>query len=177
MNNLVPGLVYYRSTWRDFVTCESSNFDDIMLQDITWRVKVLEDFLFPNLSWKWDENSINLHYNTPHGVLQFGRPQKNHVRDRQLLICDVLHHYGFYKNPWYGALTALHDLKDIRLLLSFLSPYFGLSGIEISHDSIRRAKELNSSSYPYLNWPDYNYDIPYLVRRDKALKENRLHFI
>ena len=176
--NLVPGLVYYRSTWRDFFSCDASDFDDAKIQDITWRVKVLEDFLFPNLSWKWDEYSINLIYDTPStGLMQFGRAQKNTIRDRQLLLCDVLHHFGFYKKPWYGAMTTLHDLKDLRLMLSFIAPFYGLVGIGINHERVLHAKTNNSDSYPYLTWPDFNYDIPYLNRRDRAVDENRLHFI
>ena len=178
MNNLIPGVTYYRSTWRDFFQCDVNNFNDVKQRDTQWRVAVLEDFLFPDIKWEIDQFSINLIYQSPlSGVMRFGRPNKGDIRDKQLLICDLLQHFGWYNTQWYGAITTLHDLKDIRLMLKFMAPFFGMVGVTISDDRILRAKALNLCAYPYLTWPDFNYDIPYLVRRDKAVENDTLRFI
>ena len=175
---MIPGKTYYRATWRDFFNLCQFRCDFTQEIDTIWRVSIIEDFLYPNIQWETDQYSVTLLFNSPlSGLMKFGRPNKQHIRDKQLLLCDLLQHFGFYETAWYEAITTLHDVRDLKLMLKFIAPFFGFVGIDINDERIVRAKTINAPSFPYQDWPDNNYDIPYLVRRDRAEKDNCLLFI
>ena len=173
MSVLVPGCLYYRPTWRDFFSCKWKIYNEQLKTDIAWRLKVLEDFLSRNLRWESDDETVNLIFDSPKlGLLRFGRTNKSDIRDKQLLITDLLSYHGMFNSTWFDAFTQLHDLKNIPVLLDFLTPFFGLQS-GTTEERIRHTYNTNYSTYPYLHWPDFASEIPYLVKRDRTLRHNR----